>query len=102
MIPDIANLVMQKKQNIQCVNELCPTNKNALHLNTVNDLNCRLNNLCAELSYSDCKSLSVLFRTYFMNVYGSQKWAHSKNYLNKFYITYRKEVIRILKQPDNS
>ena len=75
---------MQNKQNIQCVNKLCSANINALNLNTGNDLNCRLNNLFAELSYCDFQSL---FRTYCMNVYGSQKWAYSKNYLNKFYIT---------------
>ena len=49
-------------------NELCPTNKNVLPLNAVNDLNCRLNNLLADFSHCDTKTLSVLFRTYCMNV----------------------------------
>ena len=78
---------MQNGQSIQYVNkcshlgnELCPTNKNVLPLNAVNDLNCRLNNLLADFSHCDSKTLSVLFRTYCMNVYGSQIWAFNKTY----------------------
>ena len=75
---------MQNGQGIQYVvdkcshlgNELCPTNKNVLPLNPVNDLNCRLNNLLADFSHCDSKTLSVLFRTYCTNVYGSQIWAY--------------------------
>ena len=65
IIPDTANLVMQNGQSIQYVdkcshlgNDLCPTNKNVLPLN---DLNCRLNNLLADFSHCDSKTLSVLF-----------------------------------------
>ena len=45
-------------------NELCHTNKNVLPLNAVNDLNCRLNNLLADFSHCDSKTLSVLFKIY--------------------------------------
>ena len=55
----------------------CPTN--VLPLNAVNYLNCRLNNLLADFSHCDSKTLSVLFGTYCMNVYGSQIWAFNKN-----------------------
>ena len=106
IIPDTANLVMQNGQSIQYVNkcsylgnELCPTNKNVLPLNAVNDLNCRLNNLLADFSHCDSKTLSVLFRTYCMNVYGSQIWAFNKTYLNKFYVAWRKAIRRIWKLP---
>ena len=68
------------------INELCSTNKNVLPLNAVNDLNCRLNNLLADFSHCDSKTLSVLLRTYCMNVYGSQIWAFNKTYMNKFYV----------------
>ena len=51
---------MQNGQSIQDVdkcshldNELCPTNKNVLPLNAVNDLHCRLNNLLADFSHCD-------------------------------------------------
>ena len=106
IIPDTANLVMQNGQSIQYVNkcshlgnELCPTNKNVLPLNAVNDLNCRLNNLLADFSHCDSKTLSVLFRTYCMNVYGSQIWAFNKTYLNKFYVAWRKPIRRFWKLP---
>ena len=69
---------MQNGQCIQYVdkcshlgNELCHTNKTVLPLDAVNDLNCRLNNLLADFSHCDSKTLSVLFRAYCMNVYGS-------------------------------
>ena len=53
-------------------NELCLTNTDVLPLNAVSDLNCGLNNLLADFSHCDSKTLSVLFRTYCMNVYGSE------------------------------
>ena len=88
-IHDTANLVLQNGQSIQYVNksrhlgnELCPINKKVLPLNAVDDLNCRLNNLLADFSYCDSKTLSVLFRRYCMNVYGSQIWAFNKAYFN--------------------
>ena len=58
LFTDTANLVMQNGRSIQYVNkcshlgnELCPTNKNVLPLNALNDLNCRLNNLLADFSH---------------------------------------------------
>ena len=106
IIPDTANLVMQNGQSIQYVNkcshlgnELCPTNKNVLPLNAANDLNCRLNNFLAGFSHCDSKTLSVLFRTYCMNVYGSQIWAFNKTFLNKLYVAWRKAIRRIQKLP---
>ena len=64
IIPNTANLVMQNRQSIQYVNKcshlghkLGPTNKNVLPLNAVNDLNCRLNNLVADYSHCDSKTV---------------------------------------------
>ena len=106
IILDTANLVMQNGQSIQYVNkcsrlgnELCPINKNVLPLNAFNDLNCRLNNLLADFSHCDSKTLSVLYRTYCMNVYNSQIWAFNKNCLNKFYVAWRKAIRRIWNLP---
>ena len=93
---------MQNGQSIQYVNkgshlgnELCPTNKNVLPLNAVNDLNCRLNNFLADFSHCDSKTLSVEC----MNVYGSQIRAYNKTCLNKFYVSWRKAIRRIWKLP---
>ena len=97
---------MQNRQSIQYVdkcshigNELCYTNKNVLPLHAVNDLNCRLINLLANFSHCDSRTLSVLFRTYCMNVYSSQIWAFNKTYLNKFYVAWMKAIRRIWKLP---
>ena len=97
---------MQNGQSMQNVNKcsylgnaLCSTNKNVLPLNVVNDLNCKLNNLLADFSYCDSKTLSVLFRTYCMNVYDNQIWAFNKTCFNKCYVAWRKATRRIWKLP---
>ena len=42
----------------------------------VNDLFMRTNNLIADFSYTHSSTLSVLFQSYCMNVYGSQLWSY--------------------------
>ena len=73
-------------------NELCPINKHDIVLidNAVNDLNSRLNNLLADFAH--CSSS---IRTCCMNMYDSQIWLYSRNYLNKFYISCRKAIKRL-------
>ena len=60
--------------------------------NAVNDLNCRLNNLLADFAHCSSSTLSALFKTYCMNIYGSQIWAYSKNCPSKFYTSWRKAL----------
>ena len=60
--------------------------------NDVNDLNCRLNNLLADFAHCSSSTLSALFETYCMNIYGSQVWPYSKNCPSKFYIFWRREL----------
>ena len=43
----------------------------------VNDLFMRTNNLIADFSYTHSSTLSVLFQSYCMNVYGSQLWSYN-------------------------
>ena len=65
--------------------------------NAVNDLNCRLNNLLADFAHCSSSTLSALFKTYCMNIYGSQIWPYSKNCPSKFYISWRKAIRRLWK-----
>ena len=71
------------KKCIQLGNELCPMNKHVLIDNANNDLNGRLNNLLSDFAHcsssSSSSTLSALFKTYCMNIYGSQIWPYSKN-----------------------
>ena len=75
----IIYLTMLNGQSIQyikkCIhlgNELRPTNKHVLIDNAVNDLNCRFNYLLACLAHYSSSTLSALFKTYSVNVHGSQ------------------------------
>ena len=43
----------------------------------VNDLFMRTNNLVADFSHTHSSTLSVLFQSYCMNVYGSQLWSYN-------------------------
>ena len=43
----------------------------------VNDLFMQTNNLIADFSYTHSSTLSVLFNSYCMNVYGSQLWSYN-------------------------
>ena len=63
-------------------NELCPTNKNVLPLNAVTDINCRLNNLLADFSHYDSKTLSVMFKTTLCCVYFKKL---RKKYIKPYY-----------------
>ena len=59
----------------------------------------RLNNLFAEFAHCDSGTLSILFRTYCMNIYGCQTWGYNDNYLDMFYIIWRKAIRRVWKIP---
>ena len=63
------------KKCIHLGNKLCPTNKHVLIDNAVNDLNCRLNNLLTDFAHCSSSTLSALFKTYCIHIYGSQIWA---------------------------
>ena len=57
--------------------------------NAINDLNCRINNLhvLAGIAHCSGSTLSALFKTYCMNIYGSEIWPYSKNCPSKFFIS---------------
>ena len=62
----------------------------------VNDLFMRTNNLMADFSYTHSSTLSVLYNSYCMNVYGSQLWCFNDNKsINRFYVAWRKTIRQI-------
>ena len=62
----------------------------------VNDLFMRTNNLMADFSYTHSSTLSVLYNSYSMNVYGSQLWCFNDHKsINRFYVARRKTIRRI-------
>ena len=60
-----------------------------------NDLHCRLNSLLTDLSYCDSVTLSTLFKTYCMNLYGSQMWRYNDKTTRSFYTCWRKAIRRL-------
>ena len=62
----------------------------------VNDMFMRTNNLMADFSYTHSSTLSVLYNSYCMNVYGSQLWCFNDHKLiNRFCVAWRKTIRRI-------
>ena len=52
------------------VNSICSHDENVIIDNAITDMNMRLNHLLAEFSHCDSGTLSTLFRTYCMHIYG--------------------------------
>ena len=63
----------------------------------VNDLFMRINNLIADFSYTHSSTLSVLFKSYCMNVYGSQLGVIMilEHAVERFHTAWRKTIRRI-------
>ena len=80
-------------------NTICSHDENVIIDNAITDMNMRLNNLLSEFSHCDSGTLSTLFRTSCMNIYGCQTWRYNSNYLDKFYTTWRKAIRRVWKIP---
>ena len=64
--------------------------------NAINDLYMRTNCLVSDFSFSECSTLSHLFNTYCMNIYGSPLWKYyDKKLLELFYVAWRKSLRRV-------
>ena len=83
----------------QCVHLGTIIHSDITHKNidsAVNDLFMRTNNLIADFSYTHSSTLSVLFKYYCMNVYGSQLWSYNDfRAVERFYTAWRKTIRRI-------
>ena len=66
-------------------NILCTSDKHVMIDSAVKDLNCRLNNLLAEFSHCNSNTLSTLFNSYYMNIYGCQLWKLNGKHINTFF-----------------
>ena len=115
--PSKSKLMYFGKNNLNCENLLCMSNGSSIefveqcvHLgtkiysdiskknidNATNDLYMRTNNLMADFSYAQSSTLSVLYNSYCMNVYGSQLWCFNDyKSVERFYIAWRKTIRRI-------
>ena len=64
----------------------------------VRDLTVSLNNLFADFSFVDSSTLSILFDSYYMNLYGSQPFRyHDIKSMELLYVTWRKSRRKIWK-----
>lgn len=67
--------------------------------NCIRNFNSKVNKLVATFSNCDFKVKYKLFKTYCMPLYGSQLWDLSSNEMDKFYVTWRKAIRRVLNVP---
>ena len=51
--------------------------------------------LLADFSHCDSVTLSTLFKTYCMNLYGSQMWRYNDKTTRSFYTCWRKAIRRL-------
>ena len=66
--------------------------------NAITDINIKSNNLLAEFSFSNSSTLSVLFKSYCMNIYGSTLWRYNNHsIIDNFCVSWRKIVRRLWK-----
>ena len=66
----------------------------------ITELNIKTNNLLSEFSFSESSTLSRLFSSYRMNVYGSLLWRYNYHYnIKRFTISWRKAIRRLWKIP---
>ena len=67
--------------------------------NAIADLNIKSNNLLAEFSFRN-STISALFNSYCMNIYGSTLWRyHNHSIIDNFCVSWRKIVRRLWKTP---
>ena len=66
---------------------------------TVRDWYMGTNILLSDFTHTDSVTLSQLFNTYCMNVYGSQLWDYGASYTSTFYVAWRKCIRRLWKLP---
>ena len=66
----------------------------------ITNLNIKSNNLLAEFSFSNSSTLSVLSKSYCMNIYGSSLWRYNNHStIDNFCVSWRKIVRRLWKTP---
>ena len=74
--------------------------KRSMINNAIADLNIKSNNLLADFSFSSSSTLSVLFKSYCMNIYGSALWRYNNHSnIENFCVSWRKIVRRLWKIP---
>ena len=59
---------------------------------TICHLNCRMNSLLAAFSYCNSDTISMLFKSYCVNIYGSQIWEFHNKEVNILYTAWRKAI----------
>ena len=74
--------------------------KRSMKNNAIADLNIKSNNLLADFFFSSSSTLSVLFKSYCMIIYGSALWRYNNHSnIEKFCVSWRKIVRRLWKIP---
>ena len=91
------------RQFLMLANVSTSCTQRSLINNAIADLNIKSNNLLAEFSFSNSSTLSVLLKSYCMNIYGStlRRYNNHSN-IDNFCVSWRKIVRRLWKTPYRS
>ena len=77
---------------------LVPPQGNAIITSSITDLNIKTNNLLSKFSFSESTTLSRLFSSYCMNVYGNSLWRYNNiRNIERFCISWRKAIRKLWK-----
>ena len=58
-----------------------------------------MNSLLADFTYCNSDTISMLFISYYVNIYGSQIWKFYNKEVHIFYTAWRKAICQIYKLP---
>ena len=75
------------------------THKNDGFIENLMKVPAPLNSLLADFSHCDSVTLSTLFKTYCINLYGSQMWRYNDKTTRLFYTCWRKAIRRLYNIP---
>ena len=94
-------LILYVEKCIHLGNVLSSTSReHAMITSSITDLNIKTNNLLSEFSFSESTTLSRLFSSYCMNVYGSSLWRYNDlRNIEHFCISWRKAIRKLWKIP---
>ena len=94
-------LIPYVEKCIHLGNRLSSTSREHVMItSSITDLNIKTNNLLSEFSFNESTTLSRLFSSYCMNIYGSSLWRYNNlRNIERFCISWRKAIRKLWRIP---
>ena len=90
-------VIIYVKKCLHLGNILSSTSKEHILITSlITDLNIKTNNFLSEFSFSESTTLSRLFSSYYINVYGSSLWRYSNfRKIERFFMSWQKAIRKL-------